>query len=69
MEQLEHNGERVVSVAEVARRKGVLPQTVRKAIQRHALKAVKIYGQHFIYESSVASYVPVEGRGNFRTLP
>lgn len=66
MEQLEHNGERVVSVGEVARRKGVLPQTVRKAIQRKALKSIKIYGQHFVYESSIAGYVPVEGRGNFR---
>ena len=66
MEQLEHNGERVVSVGEVARRKNVLPQTIRKAIQRKALRAVKLYGQNFIYESSVAGYIPVEGRGNFK---
>lgn len=60
-----HNGQAVVSVDEVARRKAVWASTVRKAIGRGDLRGVRIYGRWYIYEDSIAGYEPVEGRGNF----
>ena len=63
-----HNGERVVSTAEAARRIGVWPATVRKALERKdsGLEAVKLYGRWYVVESSIPRYAPVFGRGNFR---
>ena len=63
-----HNGERVVSTTEAARRIGVWPATVRKALDRKGsgLEAVKLYGRWYIVEKSIPRYKPVFGRGNFK---